>query len=106
MAQPLEAHLEKELLRILRDEAKNAAPTDDGDTFKSVCDAVVDDYARPLFGNSGTDLRRRVQRRRDYLLRRPHKLEAAVSECLTSPQPKPPSSCGKSDLTPLSPSNR
>jgi len=49
---PLEAHTEKQLLRILGEE-KNS---DASDTFKSVCNNLLDDDGNPIFGNPVTSL--------------------------------------------------
>ena len=97
-SKPLEdAHLETELLRVLREE-NHLASTGKPETFKRLCDQLVGDDGRPIFGKRGSDLRRRVQKRREYFRRYPHNLEEAITRQLASPQPKPRSYDEESDL--------
>ena len=89
MARPLEERVEKELLRVLRDEEVNGAKGNKYE-FKKVCDSLLDDNERPIFGTAGSELRRKVQRRRHYLLARPgRQFHSALTELLVSPQRTP-----------------
>mmetsp|Transcript_8048 Transcript_8048/g.17383 ORF Transcript_8048/g.17383 Transcript_8048/m.17383 type:complete len:359 (-) Transcript_8048:516-1592(-) len=100
MAQPLDPHIEGTLLRILQDVKQNPQDAkqnnDDvqsprGRRFKEICDSLRDDDGL-VFGKKGSELRRRVQRRRDHLLRYPGALQAALEAALKRelelPQPK------------------
>lgn len=72
--EPLEDGLENSLIRvILGEEYKDRS-------FLSVCKELRDSKSgESIFGARGSELRRRVQRRRDYLLRCPGALKAALS---------------------------
>lgn len=71
---PLEEPLEGELLAILSDPELNKLP------FQVVCNQKLDSFGRHIFGPPGPGLRRRVQRRRDYLNRRPRAKQAAITK--------------------------
>jgi len=73
----LSLEVEKELLRVLQD------PLLGQQKFGNICDTCQWDDGSLIFGDIGTLLRRKVQIRRDYLLRRPKAFERAVRELLS-----------------------
>lgn len=87
---PLPSATEEALIRVLLNKSETR-------TFVQICNDQKDSKGNLIFGGPGTDLRRKVQKRRAYLLRRPKSLGFALNEALKSNQ-----SAGESTSSPQS----
>ena len=83
---PLPLDVERALLEVLSDQSNSAL------TFYQICNSKRDENGDPVFGQPGTKLRQRVQKRRDYLLKNPTKLTTALYDQLANQSPSPSTS--------------